>query len=167
MGRHARRARPQPPPEATPADSNVHPVKLGRGDKLVVQRRDRPAQYDFVGGAFQQVSRSLFWIVKDYDLGRREILILLLLGLKQERGTGLVAMTQAEMAEHLGIHRTDVSTLLGTLREIGLVIQVKRGKYQLHPRVFFAGSSDEQAQALALLDPAVLEFDLGRDGEPR
>ncbi|QVJ03458.1 hypothetical protein KGD82_27615 (plasmid) [Nocardiopsis eucommiae] len=126
MGRHARRA-PTPTPDTVAEAPQVQPLRLGRGDQIVVQRRQPPAKYDFVGGAFQQVTRSLFTIVKNFELGRREILILLLLGLEQEHGTGRVTMTQKEMAEELEIHRTDVSNLLGNLREIGLVIQVKRG----------------------------------------
>ncbi|MBE3001021.1 replication/maintenance protein RepL [Nocardiopsis sp. HNM0947] len=165
MGQHARQARTSETPETTPAPPPVQPLKLGRGDKVVVERRQRPANYDFVGGAFQQISRALFTIVKHFDLGRREILILLLLGLEQEHGTARVRMTQSEMADKLEIHRTDVSNLLGNLREIGLVMQVKRGIYQLHPRVFFAGSSDQQAEVLAELPPDVLAFDVPMDGE--
>ncbi|MFE3455909.1 replication/maintenance protein RepL [Nocardiopsis aegyptia] len=165
MGRHARRARLPETPDTTSAEPTVQPLKLGRGDRVVVERRQRPANYDFVGGAFQQVSRSLFTIVKHFDLGRREILILLLLGLEQEHGTGQVRMTQGQMAQKLEIHRTDVSTLLSNLREIGLVMQVKRGVYQLHPRVFFAGSSDQQAEVLAELPTDVLAFDVPMDRE--
>ncbi|WP_017574784.1 helix-turn-helix domain-containing protein [Nocardiopsis kunsanensis] len=165
MDKHARRARTSETPDTTSAAPTEQALKVARGDRILVERRQRPANYDFVGGSFQQVSRSLFTIVKEFDLGRREILILLLLGLEQERGTGRVRMTQSEMAEKLEIHRTDVSNLLGNLREIGLVMQVKRGNYQVHPRVFFAGSSEQQAEVLADLPPEELAFDVPMDRE--
>ncbi|WP_174546538.1 hypothetical protein [Nocardiopsis dassonvillei] len=166
--------RPQPHEDTTPHSSVIQPVRLRRGDRAitVIEPRQAPAQYDFLGGSFRQMASALGQIAVEYDLSKRQCHLILMLAGKQERG-GLIKMTQAEMAKEMrsksqpeGWDRTDVSKMLTQLRKIGLIYAVpgKRGQYRFRPEVIFHGTSAEQQAAIAEMPESVPELRLSAQG---
>lgn len=166
---------PAPPPQAVEEPvsvSEIRPVRLRRGERVVsrIEREhsEPPATYAFIGGSFRQISAKVGELALHYDLSKRSChLILVLIGI-MERGN-LIRMTQAQMAKAMasvhkpeGWDRTDVSKLLASLREIGVIYPVpkKRGMYRLNPKLVFYGTAAEQERAIAEMPHDVPEINL-------
>lgn len=74
---------------------------------------------------------------------------------RQERA--LITATQEEVAKEIGVGRTSVGPAIDYLCELNLLRKVKRGHYQLNPRVAFNGNGDEQKDFLTELRALRLE----------
>jgi DNA-binding MarR family transcriptional regulator len=65
---------------------------------------------------------------------------------RQKRGT--ILATQQEVADEIRAGRTSVGPALNGLCELNLVRRVKRGEYQLNPRIAYNGNGDTQRDLL-------------------
>ncbi|GAA2390425.1 hypothetical protein GCM10010420_12750 [Streptomyces glaucosporus] len=126
--------------------SPVHAVKA------VVYRRP---PHDMLGkDGYSLVSNYFTRYVLPYCLMKRIISPLqtaVLSNLIGRQKRGLIAATQAEIAEEIGVGRTSIGLALSALCEKNLLRKVKRSTYQLNPRVAFNGNGEEQQQLLAEL----------------
>lgn len=68
--------------------------------------------------------------------------------------------TQGELAEELGLERTQISKAQQHLLAARLLVDVRRGRYQLNPMVSGYSSADQQRAAIEAL-PAELRLDVG------
>ncbi|QNE79633.1 hypothetical protein F0344_34830 (plasmid) [Streptomyces finlayi] len=64
---------------------------------------------------------------------------------------GRIEVTHAEIASELDVKRTSVGHALDALCEKNLIRKVKRGSYELNPRVAYNGNGKEQSEFLAEL----------------
>jgi hypothetical protein len=74
---------------------------------------------------------------------------------RQDRG--LVFATLADIAEEVDVARTSVGGAVTRLCDLNLLRKVKRGVYELNPRVAFNGNGDEQNEFLWRLREQDLE----------
>ncbi|GGO97981.1 replication/maintenance protein RepL [Wenjunlia tyrosinilytica] len=65
---------------------------------------------------------------------------------RQQRG--LIQATQQEIADEIGAGRTSVGPALNALCDLNLVRRLKRGVYQLNPRIAYNGNGDTQRDLL-------------------
>ena len=153
------RSEPEPPaPGPTPDEPQVSTIRVGRGDRLVVER-DHPNRYDFVGGAYYLISKELSAKLPTLGLTATQYDLLHLMMGVQQRG-GVVRQTQTDLGHTLGIDRKEVGKAMQPLVEIGLIWQEKRGLYRINPRCAFYGRSGEQAQAVEEIPAHVPELRL-------
>ncbi|MEU5859118.1 MarR family winged helix-turn-helix transcriptional regulator [Nocardiopsis dassonvillei] len=143
-----------PAEPVAPAPVNL---RLGRGDRLVVERHR--TDYDFVGRSYYLMSRELSAKLPHLGLTLTQYDLLHHLMGTQESG-GIVRQTQQAIGEALGIQRKDVGKAMQRLTEIGLVWQERRGEYRINPRCAFYGRSGEQRAAVESIPEHVPELNL-------
>ncbi|MFI8105882.1 replication/maintenance protein RepL [Streptomyces sp. NPDC086023] len=121
----------------------------------------RRAPHDFLGEeGYSLVSNYFLRRVLPYCLTHHIITTLqgaILSNLIGRQKKGKIQSTHAEIAQELGVQRTSVGAPLNQLCDMNLIRKVKRGVYELNPRVAFNGNGDEQADFLAKLRAAKLE----------
>jgi hypothetical protein len=121
-------------------------VRLGHGQRLAVEG-DR-TQYEFHGGSFYMASRALSERLPYLGLTALQYDVWHTLCGKQLRG-GLVAMTQAQLAEALQTDPKEVRGALQLFEGWGLIYRPRRGRIHINPLIAFYGSSEAQQEALA------------------
>ncbi|MFD8887952.1 replication/maintenance protein RepL [Streptomyces erythrochromogenes] len=121
----------------------------------------RRAPHDFLGEeGYSLVSNYFLRRVLPYCLTHRIITTLqgaILANLIGRQKRGKIATTHAEIAEEIGVQRTSIGAPLEGLCRMNLLRKIKRGVYELNPRVAFNGNGNEQADFLARLRAAKLE----------
>lgn len=121
----------------------------------------RRTPHDFLGEeGYSLVSNYFLRRVLPYCLTHHMITTLqgaILSNLIGRTRKGKIQTTHAEIAEEIGVQRTSIGSPLDGLCEMNLLRKLKRGTYELNPRVAFNGNGNEQADFLAKLRAAKLE----------
>ncbi|MFD3330943.1 replication/maintenance protein RepL [Streptomyces sp. NPDC058701] len=121
----------------------------------------RRTPHDFLGQeGYSLVSNYFLRRVLPYCLTHHIITLLqgaILSNLIGRQKCGMISTTHAEIAEELNVQRTSIGAPLERLCRMNLLRKVKRGVYELNPRVAFNGNGNEQAEFLAGLRAASLE----------
>ncbi|MFE3606239.1 replication/maintenance protein RepL [Streptomyces goshikiensis] len=121
----------------------------------------RRAPHDFLGEeGYSLVSNYFLRRVLPYCLTHHIITALqgaVLSNLIGRQKKGAIGTTHAEIAKEIGVQRTSIGAAIDALCDMNLIRKVKRGVYELNPRVAFNGNGDEQADFLAQLRAAKLK----------
>ncbi|MFJ4903730.1 hypothetical protein [Streptomyces sp. NPDC088727] len=138
--RPAANAAPSPPPSAfrmPGALRQANVVNLPNGYRASVE--PPVTSGGFLDEDFVMDSQAFLCWLADYyrdDLVSLRLFVRLM-GMQKPGGT--VAATQTQLAELLKVKQSQISRSLREAGQIGLVVKVKAGTYQLHPRLTLKG----------------------------